>query len=277
MIKLNILLFIFIVVTATPVVGDIKPDLIRRIDRSLQDSKGTHRISFGIASEKRLHYDTLSIRLSSNISYAVTDNVTFCALPWPLIQMQIKAADTGTTRNTWKSTALALRFGATSTIGLSQIQTDYGRAYSNDYIRVLPQIELLLKAHILNQFWIQYNMMLSSVSKEAIQGYIYPRLGYQVTNRIYCMIGCRGGFFKFDNEIPVNSRITYLYRYGYSLDFFNSSNSSLPNISQNTRSATMPIEIGFDPGKHFSAVISTSIGKKISKFIPLQLQCNLEW
>jgi hypothetical protein len=278
MFKQKTLLFILIMTTATIIAAETRSDFIRRIDRSLQDSKGTRRISLGVAGEKRLHYDTLSIRLSSNISYAVTDNVTFCALPWPLIQMQIKSADTSSTaKTTWESTALALRFGTKSTLGFTQLLTPNLSGYLNDYIRILPRIELLLKSQLQNRFWIQYDMMLSSVSNEAVQGYIYPRAGLQITNHIYGMIGCRAGFFKFSNEVPAHSRISYLYRYGYSLDFFNSSNASLPNIKQSTRSASIPVEIGFDPCNHFSAVISTSIGKKVSKFIPLQLQCNLEW
>jgi hypothetical protein len=120
-------------------------------------------------------------------------------------------------------------------------------------------------------------MMFSSVSDEAIQGYMYPRAGYQLTDHIYGMVGCRAGFFRCGDDVPEYSRITYFYRYGYSLDFFNSSNSNLPYIKQTTRSVAIPVEIGFEPGKHFSAVISTSIGRKITKFIPLQLRCNLEW
>jgi hypothetical protein len=278
MFKQNTLLYIFMMLSATTVVAGTQSDFVRRIDRPLQDSKGTHRISFGIAGEKRLHHDTLSLRLSTNFSYAVTDNVTFCALPWPLIQMQIKSADTSSTaKTTWESTALALRFGTTSTIGFTQLLTPNLSGYLDDYVRILPQIELLLKTTLQKRLWVQYDMMLSSVSNEAFQGFIYPRTGFQITRHIYGMAGCRAGFFNFGDEVPVRSRISYLYRYGYSLDFFNSSNSSLPNIKQRTHSVSMPVEIGFDPGNHFSAVISTSIGKKVSKFIPLQLQCNLEW
>jgi hypothetical protein len=278
MFKQNTLLHILIMITAITAAANTQSDFIRRIDRPLQDRKGTHRISFGVAGEKRLHYDTLSVRLSSGYSFAVTDKITFCAFPWPLLQMQIKSASIdSSTKNAWKSTALSLRFGTTSTLGLSQLLTQYGRAYSDDYIRVFPQIDLLLKTCLQNMFWIQYDMMLSSVSNEAFQGFIYPRACFQITNHIYGMVGCRAGFFKFSNEVPVRSRISYLYRYGYSLDFFNSSNARLPYIKKSTRSASIPVELGFDSGNHFSAVISTSIGKKVSKFIPLQLQCNLEW
>lgn len=275
------LLLFFIIVLSVPVLTNAKmrSEFIPQINSPLQDTKGTHNFSLGAACEKRRHYDTLSLRFSANYSFAVTDKIAFNSLPWPIIQMQVKSADSRAyiKDGIWKATALSLCIGAKGTAPRTHFRIRPYHYYYNDHFRIFPQIELLSKMRLRNNVWAQFDMHLSSVSNEAIQGYMYPRAGYQLTNHIYGMIGCRAGFFSFSDDVPEYSRITYFYRYGYSLDFFNSSNSNLPYIRPSTLSITMPVEIGFDPGKHFSVVISTSIGKKVSKFIPLQLRCNLEW
>lgn len=253
-------------------------DFVRCIDRPLQDPKGTHRITFGIEGEKRLHYDTLSIKLSGRYSFAVNDFITFCELPWPVIQIRAKSAvENKTIKDGWDAIALSLIAGATSTSIFSQLGTENLNGYPDDYIRILPRIEILSKISILNRIWAQYNMALSTVSDEAVQGYVYPRIGFQLTKSFYCLVGYRGGFFRFKTKVPESSYITYFYRYGYALDYYHSGNAGIYPTKKYSRSSSIPLAIGLDLGKKFSTIISTSIGKSTGTFIPAQIQCNLEW
>lgn len=278
--KKILLLFILILCVTISIDAKTRSDFVPRIDRSLQDTKGTRNLSIGAACEKQLHSDTLTLRFSANYSYAVTDKVTFSSLPWPIIQMKVKSTDSSASliNGFWEATALSLCFGVTGTAPRSHFLIHPYSPYGHDYFRIFPQVELLSKTRLQKHLWFQYNMKISTISDEAFQGYLYPRVGYQITDHIYSLVGCRAGFFNFSSfNAATSSRITYFYRYGYSLDFYHSSNANSFYVKRYTRSVAFPIEIGFDPGKHFSAVVSTSIGKRISRFIPLQLRCNLEW
>jgi hypothetical protein len=276
--KIFDLIRFLVVINAFSINAQSADGFIPRIERPLQDSKGLHSITFGISGEKRLHHDTLSMRLSPRFSYSVNDNVTFCDLPWPLIQLRIKPSIVNTTiKNGWDAVALSICFGTVSTLGFSELSFERLHGYVDDYVRIMPRIELLSKINLSNRLWAQYNMLISSVSDEALQGSIFPRIGCQFTNWFYGVVGYRGGFFLFDKTIPENSRISYFYRYGYSLDYFHSSNNELPIAKQKSHASSFPIEIGFDIGRHYSTVLSTSITKNIGKFVPAQVQCCIEW
>lgn len=252
-------------------------DFVMRIDRPLQDPEGTHRITFGIEGEKRLHYDTLSIKLSGHYSLAVNDFITFCEVPWPVIQIKARSAvENKTIKDGWDAVALSFIAGAASTSIFSQLGTKNLNGYHDDYIRILPKVEILSKCKILNRIWAQYSMAVSTVSDEAVQGYVYPHLGFQVTKSIYCLAGYRGGFFKFKNNVLQKSYRTYFYRYGYALDYYHSSNAGMYPVKKYSRSSSMPVSLGIDLGK-LSTIISTSIGKSTGTFVPAQIQCSLEW
>jgi len=251
---------------------------LRQIDRPLQDPSGVRRLSFDIAGEKRLHYDTLSIQLSPGFSYAITDRITFCDLPWPMLQVGIKTSRAGSTAfDGLSALAISLRAGVTSTFLASAVTTQKGQGYWDDYIRVLSNLGLLAKMPLSRYFWTQCDLMGQIVGDEAIQGYVYPRIGFQLTKFFYGMIGYRGGFFSFFDSYRPFSTISYLYRYAYSLDYFQSSNADVSNNSVVSYSSCMPVAIGIDIGGKFSTIVSTSIGKKVGKFVPVEVQFQVNW
>jgi hypothetical protein len=251
---------------------------IRQIDRSLQDPAGQSRLSFGIAGEKRLHYDTLSIQLSPAYSYAITDRITFCDLPWPMLQVGLKTSRAGSSVFDGLSTlALSLRAGVASTFLASAVTTQDERWFRDDYIRLLPNLGVLAKMPLSRFFWMQCDIMGQIVGDEAIQGFVYPRVGCQVTNFLYGMIGYRGGFFRFNDDYYPLSKISYLYRYSYSLDYYRSSNADKAKNQKLSFSSTMPVIIGIDMGNHFSTIVSTSIGKETGTFVPVELQFQIMW
>jgi hypothetical protein len=282
-------LFILIIVSALttfPLAVSAKENqvsFLRQIDKPLQDPSGVRRFSFDIAGEKRLHYDTLSIQLSPGFSYAITDRVTFCDLPWPMLQVSLKASRAGTTASDGLSAlALSLRAGVASTFLASAVTTADGRlngpqGYWDDYIRVLSNAGVLAKIPLSRSFWAQCDLTAQIVGDEAIQGYVYPRIGYQVTNFFYAMIGYRGGFFRFFDEYRPYSTISYLYRYSYSLDYYQSSDGDKSTSSNVSYSSCMPVAIGIDIGRKFSTIVATSIGKKVGKFVPVEVQFQVNW
>jgi hypothetical protein len=256
-----------------------RSDFVRQIDKPLQDVKGTRRLSFDIAGEKRLHYDTLSVKVFPGFSYAVTDRITFCDLPWPVLQVRVKPSRTGAAvSDGLDALALSLRVGVTSSSLITELNTQNGgHGYFDDYIRIFTHIGLLAKMPISGSFWTQCDITASTVIEEAIQGYFYPRIGYQFTKNIYGIIGYRGGFFRFSDDFNPPSKISYMYRYAYSLDYYHSSNadkSSNPNVSY---SSTMPVSIGIDLGRHFSTIVATSVGKQTGVFVPIELQFQVSW
>lgn len=237
-------------------------DFIRYIDRPLQDKSGVFGIAFGVAGEKRLHYDSISIRLSQRFSYAVTDNVTFCDLPWPIIQVRLKPSLPGSTLlNGWDALALSLRFGAVGTL---------------DYT-VLPRIELLAKISLFSNIWAQNDLIFATVGDEAIQGFIYPRIGCQFTRNFYGLIGYRGGFFRFIDNVDIDDRKSYYYLYGYNLDYFHTSNADQSKVKDLSYASSVPIEIGLDLGNHFSLLAATSLGKNTGTWVPAELRCRIKW
>jgi hypothetical protein len=251
---------------------------LRQIDRPLQDPSGVRRLSFDIAGEKRLHYDTLSIQLTPAFSYAITDRITFCDLPWPMLQVGIKTSRAGSTAfDGLSALAVSVRAGVTSTFLASAVTTQKEEGYWDDYIRVLSNVGVLAKMPLSRYFWTQCDIMTQIVGDEAIQGYVFPRIGFQLTKFFYGMIGYHGGFFRFFDDYSPISTISYLYRYSYSLDYYQSSNADKSTNSNVSYSSCMPVAVGFDIGGNFSTIVATSIGKKVGKFVPVEVQFQVNW
>ena len=268
----SIILILILSASSAPI------EFIRQIDKPLQYTKCTHRLFFGIGGEKRLHYDTLSIKLSPGFSYAITDQITFCDLPWPIIQIRIKTSQTDRTISDGiDALSLSLRAGLTSSSLLTQLSIKSLHGYPDDYIRIFPHIGLLAKMPLSGYFWTQCDIMTEMIVEEAIQGFLYPRVGCQISKHIYGIIGYRGGFFSFINDYYPAFPVSYLYRYSYALDYYHSSNADKSSNRKVSFSSTMPVLIGIDLSRHISTTIATSVGKKIGVFVPIDVQFQVSW
>jgi len=270
---------ISIVVSFIAVIPAAKSDFVRQIDRPLQDRNGERCFSFGAGGDKRLHYDTLAVKLSMDFSYAVSDRVTFCDLPWPIVQVMVKGAKDGAkAQGGIDGLAISLRVGATSTLGWSGASTvGMERGYADEYIRILPLIGILAKLPLSGYFWTQCDAALSTVGDEALQGYLYPRIGCQFSRHLYGMAGYRGGFFGFFDSYRPYSKESYFDRFAYALDYYHSSNAEDARPDEMTYSSTMPVVIGADVSRHFSMIIETSIGKNTGKTVPVGAQLQIKW
>jgi hypothetical protein len=169
---------------------------IREIDRPISMPAGIKQVSANISPNEFNHnyflFGAVDPLFQANVTYAVTDKITFANLPFPVIQYQFYGT------NYYNGDTVKTPNLASAIIG--GIETS-GYFYFSKY-DFIPRLEVLGKKILNNNFWLMFDINGESINSDALFGAANLNLGYQIGNRNAFAMGITmEAFKKLKNEI----------------------------------------------------------------------------